>query len=148
MRDERAAYALDAFYEKWTSEDLVIDKWFAVQALSQRNDVLSHVLRLSNHGAFNRKNPNRLRSLIGSFAFGNQRAFHDETGAGYRFLKDEVLGVDRFNPQAAARLLAPLGRWRRFPESRGSLMRGALKEIVEAPSVSKDVYEIASKSLA
>jgi aminopeptidase N len=92
-------------------------------------------------------NPNRLRSLVGAFA-ANQRAFHEASGRGYRFLADMILAADRINPQTAARFVPPLGRWRRFDEARAALMRAELERIVAAPGLSKDVFEQASKSLA
>ena len=91
-------------------------------------------------------NPNRLRSLVGAFSV-NQRAFHDASGRGYRFLADMIIAEDRLNPQTAAKLVPPLGRWRRFGEARAKLMRAQLERIVATPGLSKDVYEQASKSL-
>jgi aminopeptidase N len=142
---ERAA-ALAAFYERYRSDALVLDKWFTVQALSTRDDTLDEVEALSRHPDFTLSNPNRMRALVGAFA-GNQRAFHDPSGRGYRFLADMILAVDKLNPQTAARLVPPLGRWRRFGEARQTLMRAELERIVGTPGLSKDVFEQASKSL-
>ncbi|HJS40173.1 MAG TPA: aminopeptidase N [Sphingomicrobium sp.] len=139
--------ALADFYRRYRSDTLVIDKWFALQASAQRNDTLDQVRRLATHPDFNLSNPNRARALIGSFAM-NQWAFHRPGGEGYRFLADMILDLDRLNPQVTARLVAPLGRWRRFEEDRATLMRGELERILKSPSLSKDVYEQASKSLA
>jgi aminopeptidase N len=143
---ERRA-ALDAFYERYRDNPLVLDKWFTVQALSTRDDTPEVVARLAEHPDFTLANPNRIRSLVGAFA-ANQRAFHDVSGRGYRFLTDMILAVDKLNPQTAARLVPPLGRWRRFDEKRAALMRAELQRIVAAPGLSKDVFEQASKSLA
>jgi len=139
--------ALDDFYDRYRADTLVIDKWFGLQAVAQREDVLDRVRALAGHPDFTLANPNRARSLIGSFAM-NQWAFHRSGGEGYKFLADMILELDRINPQVAARLVPPLGRWRRFHEDRASLMRGELERIVAAPGLSKDVYEQASKSLA
>jgi aminopeptidase N len=87
-----------------------------------------------------------MRSLVGAFA-ANQRAFHDVSGRGYRFLADMILAVDRLNPQTAARLVPPLGRWRRFDSGRQDLMKAELERIVATEGLSKDVFEQASKSL-
>jgi aminopeptidase N len=87
-----------------------------------------------------------MRALVGAFA-ANQRAFHDASGRGYRFLADTILQVEKLNPQTAARLVPPLGRWRRFDEARQALMRAELERIVGTPGLSKDVFEQASKSL-
>ena len=143
---ERAA-AFDDFYARFVGDPLVIDKWFGLQAAAQRSDTLAAVKALATHPDFSMTNPNRLRSLVGSFSM-NQWAFHDTSGAGYRFVADMMLAADRINPQTAARMVAPLGRWRRFEPGRAALMRAALERIVATPGLSKDVYEQASKSLA
>lgn len=140
------ADALEQFYERYRGDALVLDKWFMVQALSTREDTLAAVEALSRHPDFSIDNPNRLRSLVGAFG-SNQRAFHAASGQGYRFLADFILKADAINPQTAARLLPPLGKWRRFDEERGAMMRAELERILAAPTLSKDVFEQASKSL-
>ncbi|MDP8913072.1 MAG: aminopeptidase N [Pseudomonadota bacterium] len=137
--------ALRAFYDRYRSNPLVLDKWFMVQALSTRDDTPEVVGRLAQHPDFTLSNPNRLRALAGAFA-SNQRAFHDSSGRGYRFLADMILAADKLNPQSAARLVPPLGRWRRFDQKRAELMKAELRRIVETPGLSKDVFEQASKS--
>jgi aminopeptidase N len=139
--------ALAAFYERYKGDALVIDKWFTAQALSSRDDTLRAVQLLLRHPDFSLVNPNRLRSLIGAFG-ANQRALHDASGEGYRFLANSILAVDKLNPQNAAKLVPPLGRWRRFGEDRAALMRAELDRILAAPGLSKDVFEQVSKSLA
>jgi aminopeptidase N len=143
---ERVA-ALDDFYERYRADTLVLDKWFGLQAAAQRGDTLDQVRRLAGHPDFSLANPNRARSLLGSFAM-NQWAFHRAGGDAYAFVADMILALDRLNPQVAARLVPPLGRWRRFAEGRGALMRRQLERILNSPGLSKDVYEQASKSLA
>jgi aminopeptidase N len=138
--------ALAAFYECYRGDSLVLDKWFTVQALSTRDDTLAAVEALARHPDFSLSNPNRMRSLVSAFA-ANQRAFHDSSGRGYRFLADMILAADRLNPQTAARLVPPLGRWRRFDPARQDLMKAELERIVATPGLSKDVFEQASKSL-
>jgi aminopeptidase N len=143
---ERQA-ALDAFYERFHDDPLVLDKWFALQASAQRPDTVDQVLKLAQHPDFAIKNPNRLRSLAGTFG-ANHWAFHSADGRGYAFLADMIIAADKLNPQVAARLVPPLGRWRRFEPRRQAMMREALERIVAAPGLSKDVYEQVSKSLA
>jgi aminopeptidase N len=138
--------ALVSFYERYRDNALVLDKWFTVQALSTRDDTSQAVAALAEHPDFTLANPNRLRALVSAFA-SNQRAFHHASGRGYRFLAEMILAVDKLNPQAAARLVPPLGRWRRFDEGRAELMKGELQRIVGTPGLSKDVFEQASKSL-
>jgi len=140
--------ALSDFYERWKDEPLVIDKWFAVQSRSPDPGVLGRVLGLTAHPAFDPKNPNRLRSLVGGFAMGNPFQFHDPSGDGYRFLADQVLAVDAFNPMVSSRLIEPLGAWRRYKPELGELMREQLQRIVDAPGLSKNVFEMASRALA
>ena len=139
--------ALAAFYDRYRGDSLVIDKWFGLQAAAQRRDTLAAVEALARHPDFTMTNPNRLRSLVGSFAM-NQWAFHDASGAGYRFLTDTLLTVDRINPQTAAKLVPPLARWRRFEPTRAALMRGQLERMLATPGLSKDLFEQVSKSLA
>jgi aminopeptidase N len=140
-------FVLAAFYDRYRGNALVIDKWFTVQALSTRDETPREVRELAGHPDFTLANPNRLRALVGAFA-ANQRALHEPSGAGYAFLADMIVAADRINPQTAARLVPPLGRWRRFDEQRAALIRSRLERIVEAPGISKDVFEQASKSLA
>jgi aminopeptidase N len=143
---ERQA-ALDAFYDRFHGDALVLDKWFALQAAAQRSNTLDKVLRLARHPDFLITNPNRLRALAGTFA-GNQWAFHLADGRGYAFLADMIIAADKLNPQVAARLTPPFGRWRRFEPQRSAMMREALERIVATPGISKDVFEQVSKSLA
>ena len=134
------------FYARFAGNGDVIDKWFTVQALSTRADTLDRVKALMGHKDFTLSNPNRLRSLIGAFA-ANQRRFHAADGAGYRLLADQLLAVDRLNPQSAARLAVPLGRWKRFEDVRGALMKAQLQRITGTSGVSKDVMEMATRAL-
>ena len=138
--------ALDIFYNRYRDNPLVLDKWFSTQAFSTRADTVTAVADLLTHNDFTLNNPNRVRSLIGAFG-GNQRAFHRADGSGYRLYADTIIALDPINPQTAAKLVPPLGRWKRFDAARASLMRAELERIVAAPGLSKDVYEQASKSL-
>ncbi|HEY1299274.1 MAG TPA: aminopeptidase N, partial [Stellaceae bacterium] len=142
------AQALDRFYGLWSHDDLVIDKWFALQARSSLPQTPALVRQLTQHPAFTRKNPNRLRALVAAFAQGNQLRFHDASGAGYRLLADEVLAIDPENPTLAARLVQPLGAWRRYDGSRQALMQGQLRRVLVTPGLSPNTYEMVSKSLA
>ena len=134
------------FEQRWQTEPLVMDKWFSVQATANRSDTLERVRQLMEHPAFSISNPNKVRALIGAFASGNPVRFHAADGAGYAFLEQQVLRLDAANPQIAARLLRAITRWRRYDEGRQEKMRAILERVVAA-KVSKDVFEIASKSL-
>ncbi|HVN02101.1 MAG TPA: aminopeptidase N [Caulobacteraceae bacterium] len=140
--------ALADFYERWRDEPLVIDKWFALQARDPSEGALGRVLGLTAHPAFDAKTPNRLRALVATFAAFNPARFHDPSGAGYRFLADQVLAVDSFNPSVAARLIEPLGQWARYKPELGGLMRAELQRVGDSPGLSKNVFELASKASA
>jgi aminopeptidase N len=146
-RPERPA-ALARFFAAWSHDQLVIDKWFALQARSSLPATPKRVRDLTRHPAFERKNPNRVRALVGAFSQGNQLRFHDASGAGYAFLADEVITLDPANPTLAARLVQPLGTWRRHDPARQALMRRQLERILAIPGLSKNTYEMVSKSLA
>ena len=143
---ERTA-ALDDFYERFADDPLVTDKWMTLQAISSRPDTLARVTELLDHPAFAITSPNKVRALVGAFTNGNPLRFHAADGSGYEFLADRVLELDGINPQGGARLLTPLGRWRRFDEGRQGHMKGQLERILAKDGLSRDIYEIASKSL-
>ena len=141
------AAPLAAFHERWRGDRLVIDKWFAVQATADRPAVIDDVERLLSHPDFEIVNPNRARSLIAGFAFANPARFHGGGARAYRLLADQVMRVEPLNPQLAASLLAPLGRWRRFVPRDARAMRAELERIRDAGPSSPDVLEIVTKSL-
>ena len=139
--------AIQNFYENYKSYPLVIDKWFAVQAMAVRPDTLNILQELKQHPDFNIRNPNRARSLFAAFAMNNPVCFHAKDGSGYEFLHQAVSELNRINPQIAARLLTPLREWKRYTPDRQLLMKKTLNAILEIGNLSPDVYEIASKSL-
>ncbi|WP_445371921.1 aminopeptidase N [Methylomonas sp. HW2-6] len=142
------ADCLDSFYRQWQQEALVIDKWFALQATSSMPNTFATVQNLMRHPAFDMKTPNRVRALVGAFSQSNPLHFHAANGEGYRFLADRVIELNALNPQIASRMVSGLAQWRRYDANRQSLMKQELQRIVATEHLSKDVYEIASKSLA
>ena len=138
---------LQSFYQQWQNEALVIDKWFTLQACSSAENTFATVQKLMQHPAFELTNPNRARSLIGAFSQANQLHFHAANGQGYQFLADQVIALNTINPQVASRMVSALTQWKRFDINRQKLMKTVLKQIINTPDISKDVYEIASKSL-
>jgi aminopeptidase N len=144
--DERLD-ALAAFYQAWRNDPLVLDKWFAIQALSPLPDTVKAVAALKSHSDFDLRNPNRIRALVSSFA-ANQVRFHDASGAGYKLYADTLIQLDPANGQVAARMVSPLGQWRRFDATRQALMRAQLQRILDLPGLSRNTFEMASKSLA
>jgi aminopeptidase N len=139
--------ALGAYYNKWQDEALVINQWLSVQATCSLPNGLDRVQRLMQHPSFDIKNPNKVRSVIGAFCNGNAINFHCEDGAGYKFLADQIIVLDAMNPQIASRLLTPLTKWRRYAPEQQELMKTQLARIKASSSLSKDVYEVVSKSL-
>src|SRR3990167_6105519 len=139
--------AIDEFYVAWHRAALIVDKWFAIQAGSKLPCTLSKVQGLFNHETFDIKNPNKVYALIGTFCNNNLFNFHASAGHGYVFLRECILKLDKFNPQIAARMIKPLTEWRRYDAHRQQLMKEQLEMIVKQNSLSRDVYELASKSL-
>lgn len=138
---------LFAHFEKtWNNNPLVMDKWFALQALSSANDTFERVQTLLDHPSFSLKNPNKVRALIGAFSQ-NHAQFHDISGRGYLFLAEKVLELDRINAQIAARMVNPLITWKRYEPERSGQMKEVLESIQGAKKLSRDVFEIVEKSL-
>jgi aminopeptidase N len=137
--------SLAAFAERWIRDPLVMDKYFSLLASSQLPDTLQQVKQAMTHPAFSLKNPNKVRSLIGAFSR-NMSLFHAVDGSGYRFLADQVLSIDGFNPQIASRLVQAFNRWKKLEPVRRGLMKAELDRLASA-SLSSDVYEIVSKNL-
>ncbi len=144
--DARQA-ALASFLERWRQDPLVMDKWLEIQAGADLPDTAERVTALLEHEVFDIKNPNKARALVRSFAE-NLAHFHRPDGAGYRFLADRVLELDPLNPQISARLVQPLGRWRRTAPALGAMMKEQLERIAAREGVSKDLFEIVQRSLA
>jgi len=143
---EKESY-LQQFYQQWQDEALVIDKWFTLQATSSQEGTIGCVQRLLQHTAFDLRNPNRVRSLVGAFSQANPKHFHAANGQGYHFLADQVIALNSLNPQVASRMLGALTQWHRFDTGRQALMKQQLERIINSDTISKDVFEIANKSL-
>lgn len=145
--DSLRSQALADFYQRWQHESLVVNQWFSIQATASGAGVLQQVKNLMQHEAFDMRNPNKVRSLISAFCNSNPVNFHQLSGDGYTFLADQVIALNLANPQIASRLLTPLTRWRKYNAVRQQLMKAQLQRIAEQPELSKDVYEVVSKSL-
>jgi aminopeptidase N len=147
---ELAGPALARFHKLFQGEELVLDKWFALQGgCTDRNgQVLPAVRQLLKHPDFNIRNPNRARSLIFSYCSANPGAFHRLDGAGYVFWTEQVLALDAINPQVAARLARALDRWSKLAEPYRSAAREALTRVSAKPDLSNDVREVVGRALA
>ncbi|XP_078427665.1 peptidase M1 family protein [Wolffia australiana] len=139
--------ALLDFYNKWSHDYLVVNKWLALQAMSDIPGNLKNVQNLLNHPSFDIRNPNKVYSLIGGFC-GSPLNFHAKDGSGYKFLGDIVIQLDKLNPQVASRMVSAFSRWKRYDAERQALAREQLEKILAVNGLSENVYEIASKSLA
>ncbi len=143
----KAIDCLADFYQRFADNPLVIDKWFALQAMCSLEAPLERVRSLRNHPAFKMTNPNRVRSLIHTFCMANPAGFHQWNGGGYAFWAEAVLELDLINPQVAARLARAADRWRSFAEPYQSKMRAALEQVAANPKLSADVREVVNKAL-
>jgi aminopeptidase N len=140
--------ALAEFYTRWQDDAQVVDKWLGIQARSRLPDTLANVKTLMQHPAFTLKNPNKVRALVGSFCRGNPVRFHASDGAGYAFLTENVLALDKLNPQIAARLVQAIIRWQRYDAQRQALMQASLQQILDTTGLSKDTYEVVARGLS
>ena len=139
--------ALDDFCTAWKDDPVVIDKWLRIQAVTKSDGTLDTVKSLTDHPVFSWERPNRVYSLIGAFGFANHSQFHRADGAGYRFVEDAVLRLNKTNPQIAARIASIFESWRRYDEGRKKLARESLERIVNSENLSRNVFEIVSKTL-
>ncbi|MBA5607969.1 aminopeptidase N [Duganella sp. FT3S] len=142
-----ASASLASFYADFEQEALVIDKWFAMQAAAPGTNVAA-VRQLMQHPAFTLKNPNRARSLLFNFANANPPQFHAADGSGYDFWAEQVIALDKINPQVAARLARSMDRWRRYVPALQVHMRHALERVAACAKLSNDVLEVISKALS
>jgi len=139
--------AFSEFENKWRKNTVVMDKWFALQAISCLPKTLDHVRKLTSHSAYEENNPNKIRALISTFSRFNQLRFHAGDGSGYEFIAEQVLRLDPLNPQIAARLVSVFNNWKKFTETHKTKMNYQLQKIVKTPKLSGDVFEIVSKAL-
>lgn len=146
--DELFARLMQDFEQKWQHDSLVMDKWFALHATHARDDILSQLTLLQEHPRFDASNPNRVRSLIGSFAFYNKPGFHTKDFSGYKYLSDYLLKLDKVNPQVAARIITPLTQYQNLAAVHKQGMKAQLSRLLNEKGLSKDVFEKVSKALA
>ncbi|MFW8589740.1 aminopeptidase N [Glaciecola sp. 2405UD65-10] len=136
-----------SFESQFNTDAVVMDKWFSMHATSRRHDILSQLDLLQSHQHFSNKNPNKVRALVGSFAFYNTQGFHAEDGSGYKYLSDYLIELDKINPQVASRLITPLIQLDQYGEQTRELMTRQLERIFAQEKLSKDLFEKISKCL-
>jgi len=142
----RVDQSMEDFYLKWKNNPLVIDKWFAVQAGRKHPEGVEAIRKLTEHEAYDPRNPNRVRALVGGFAMSNPHLFHHVSGAGYDFFTAQVLDMDSRNPSVAARLLGVYEIWRKLDTDRQDQIKAQLRHVIKSKP-SKNVLEIATKTL-
>ncbi len=138
---------LTAFEANWQDDVLVLDKWFALNAQSQADDVIEKLKSLYQHPKFDFGNPNRTRALVGTFAMANPKQFHRIDGKGYQLLLDLLIKLNDINPQNASRLITPFLGFKRFDEKRKAMMKNALKTLAAMPDLSADLFEKVDSAL-
>jgi aminopeptidase N len=146
MVSPRADAAFAHFHDRFAKDALVIDKWMGLQAGSSRPDTVERVRALMNHPAFDIRNPNRVRALVGAFA-GNQLCFHAADGSGYTLVGETIRALDKINAMVAARMAGAFESWRHFDSQRQAAMRRELETMAKTPGISSNLFEVAGKML-
>ncbi|MGB5802834.1 MAG: aminopeptidase N C-terminal domain-containing protein, partial [Vibrio anguillarum] len=138
---------MDDYSNKWKHDGLVMDKWFALQGTNPAPSVLDTIQQTMKHEAFSLKNPNRTRSLIGSFLSTNPVNFHAKSGEGYRFAGQILRELNDSNPQVASRLIDPLLKFRLYDETRQAMMKSELETLKSMDNLARDLFEKVTKAL-
>ncbi len=144
----QGATALADFANRWQDDPLVMNKWFTLQAMDKRADALDRVRALQQHPAFQITNPNKVYALLATFCSSNLAGFHRADGAGYAFAAEQILVLDKLNPQVASRLARSFNRWKKLEPTRRAQAKTALEKLAAHADLSRDVFEIISKNLA
>jgi len=139
---------INKFYDKWSDEELVLDKWFSAQVMMDNDDAVNQVKELFQHDKFSIKNPNKVRAVLGCFIANNLTQFHNANGSGYEFCGDMIIQLNNINPQIGARLTKQFSVWQKLDGKRQALMKEQLGRILQVENLSKDIFEVADKSLS
>jgi len=147
VRDGDGDTEIQAFYDQWQEDRLVINKWFGLQiSLAKPEEAAAVTERLTQHPDFDMRNPNRFRGTLGALA-GNHAGFHHESGAGYKLLADWLIKLDALNPQTTARMCTSFQTWKRYDDGRQALIKAQLERILATPNLSRDTHEMISRIL-
>ncbi|WP_105180448.1 aminopeptidase N [Pseudoalteromonas sp. T1lg21] len=138
---------LTEFDAKWRHDVLVMDKWFALQAMKDSATSINDIKALYEHPSFDFGNPNRVRALVGSFSHFNITQFHRADGKGYQLLGDLLVKLNDINPQNASRMLTPFMSWKRYDENRSAAMKAQLQRLADLDGLSDDLFEKVEKAL-
>ncbi|TRX56665.1 aminopeptidase N [Thalassomonas sp. M1454] len=139
---------MQRFEQQWQDNTLVMDKWFAVNALHNNSAVIDRVTALLNHDKFSLENPNRARALIASFAFHNAKYFHQKDGRGYQFLAEQIGKLNSINPQVASRILTPLIQFKAFSSEHQAMMLTQLNKLNSLDNLARDLQEKLTAALS
>jgi aminopeptidase N len=132
--------AIKRFYDEAGNDELVMNKWFSIMASANHPDVLMCVRNLAEHTEFDWTNPNKIRSLVGSFV--QNPHFHKLDGEGYAFLREVILKLDKYNPQMSSRMCKTFATYRNFDNMRQHIIKSELETIKSEPNLSPDLQEI------
>ncbi|MDE4134444.1 aminopeptidase N [Phaeobacter sp. QD34_3] len=147
LKAEKGAAQSQAFYDQWKGDRLVMDKWFALQIATAAPEAAAQIAQdLTGHALFTLKNPNRFRAVMGAMA-GNHAGFHHASGAGYRLLAENLIALDKLNPQTTARMCAAFQTWRRYDADRQALIQEQLQRIAGTDGLSRDTTEMVTRIL-
>ncbi|KIC14147.1 aminopeptidase N [Leisingera sp. ANG-DT] len=147
MKAENGETQSQAFFDQWQDDRLVMDKWFALQiACAAPEKTAATAAALTKHPLFDMKNPNRFRAVMGALA-GNHAGFHHSSGEGYQLLADNLIALDRLNPQTTARMCAAFQTWKRYDAGRQSMIRAQLTRIADTEGLSRDTNEMVTRIL-
>ncbi|MEM8786515.1 MAG: aminopeptidase N C-terminal domain-containing protein, partial [Pseudomonadota bacterium] len=146
LDDARREGLFARFYETWSHDPLVMDKWMGLQATSRRPGTFDRVKTLMRDPIFDLENPNRVRALLGMFAMHNLAAFHDASGAPYSFFMDRIVDIDRLNPMLSSRLLPAVSEWSRLEPARRALLKQALETLAHTENLSANLLEVLEKT--
>ena len=146
MHQDKQA-CINSFFEKWNQEELVLDKWFSAQMQLDDQQVIHIASELMQHEKFSITNPNKVRSLVGALVGSNTMQFHNSTGAGYEFLANMVIKLNKVNPQIGSRLAKQFGPWKKLDNKRKAIIKELLEQILAIENLSNDIYEVVNKSL-
>jgi aminopeptidase N len=142
---DAATPAFAHFRQRYEGNALALDKWFAVQAQLPGETALGRIQALERDDAFTLKNPNRVQSLLGSFARANPSGFHRADGAAYRWLADRLVAIDALNPQVAARVATAFNGWKRLEPVRRESAHAVVAELASRKDLSRDLTDILAR---
>lgn len=139
---------LGDFRTRFGGDPLVFDKWLVASSQAPDAGVVDRIAAILGAADFPRTNPNRLRSLLGSFVMSNPAQFARADGAGFRMVATAVADIDKVNPQVAARILTGFRILPLLEASRRQAGRSALEDLKARGGLSRNASEILDRILS